>query len=92
MKVEKKVYKLEVSVDQYKKQEGRLQMTMDVEGCMEIIKGMMRTRDQRDLLDEYAKLYILKAVGVKLTPEEVDSVRRGSPEGISNLNSDGDIE
>ena len=61
-----------MEVDQYKKEKNRLLVTMNVEGMMHYIRRSMTTKDQQDLLDEYAKLYILKALGIKTTPEEID--------------------
>lgn len=43
-------------------------VTMNVDGMMHMIRRSMSTKDQQDMLDEYAKLYILKQLGIESAP------------------------
>jgi hypothetical protein len=70
----KRTMKLEVAVDVVKdkktKNGGSYAVRFDVEGMMAIIKRSMPDKNKQDLLDEYAKLYVMKQLGIKVYPLE----------------------
>ena len=64
----KKKHTLEVEVDIVPDKGTRRVWRMDVDGMLKAIRASMPDAGQRDLLDEYAKLYVLKQIGVKEYP------------------------
>lgn len=66
----KKKFTLEVEVDVVPNKKGTMPVRMHVEGMMQMIRRAMPDKDKQDLLDEYAKFYIMRAVGVETYPLE----------------------
>ena len=65
-----KKYKLEIEVPVCEDKKGTFSVRYQVKGMMTTIKRTMSSKDQQDMLDEYAKFYIMDKLGVKIYPEE----------------------
>ena len=63
-----KTLEVEVAVKPDKK--GSMVMRYDVKGTMDMIRHCMPDQNTQDLLDEYAKFYMLDKLGVKTYPLE----------------------
>lgn len=64
----KKKFNLEVELEVVPDKKGSIPMRMHVEGMMQTIRRAMTTQNQQDLLDEYAKFYIMRELGVETYP------------------------
>jgi len=66
--MKKKKLSLEVELPVVPNTKNRIAVRMNVEGMMQTIKRFMPDKNKQDLLDEYAKFYIMKQLGVKEYP------------------------
>ena len=64
----KKKYSLKVELDVVPDKKNSMPVRMNVKGMMLQIKRCMPDKDKQDLLDEYAKFYIMDALGVETYP------------------------
>lgn len=72
MNKETQKFTFEIEIPVYRKvKKGNMTtipMTMDVVGMMTFIKRAMPDKNKQDLLDEYAKFWVMNQVGVKSYP------------------------